>query len=247
MIAGPRVLVVEDHARLRHGFQHAFADSCDFVTSYGALVNADPPEGGWDYAFVDFNLGPGSRFSGLSVLRHLQLASPRTRTIVYTQMEEPGREMFAVAARLWFDAWGIVAKGDDSDEVLARIKIGENPTPALWIEAWKTGARTLDPLFPDATWTAYWQAACEFHGQAAMMADRLGLRYKRDLDRTYTARAKIVGNDFASQFQARRNPFDFDNRSNAVQIGAFAHLNAPFFLAPDLPDIVAHVMPWRRG
>lgn len=116
---GLRVLLVDDHAVLRHGLRQIVADAFG-AARFGEAANAETAlelvaHEKWDVVILDISL-PGR--SGLDVLKELQRSRPATPVLVLSMH---GEDQYAVRA-LRAGAAGYVTKESAPDELVAAIR-----------------------------------------------------------------------------------------------------------------------------
>ncbi|PIF78758.1 LuxR family two component transcriptional regulator [Variovorax sp. 54] len=116
-----RLMVLDDHAVVRHGLITRLADEPDLsvVGSYGTSREllgalATLPV---DIVLMDFSLGP-SDIDGLNLIRALTVRHPRSKTIVISAHYS----VATVALALKAGARGYVGKGQELGELVAAIR-----------------------------------------------------------------------------------------------------------------------------
>jgi DNA-binding NarL/FixJ family response regulator len=113
-----KILLVDDHAVVREGVGRLLADRDDIVltgVSCGAEALAHARKEPPDLVLLDLNM---KGISGLELLRHLLLKSPKVRVIIFSMHFEP-----SYAARaLRLGAKGYLSKSASADELLTAIK-----------------------------------------------------------------------------------------------------------------------------
>lgn len=112
-----KILLVDDHAVIREGVTRLLADRDDIIlTGVGsgseALAHArkDPP----DVVLLDLNM---KGISGLELLRHLLVRTPKARIIIFSMHFDP----FYAARALRLGAKGYVSKSAPAEELLTAI------------------------------------------------------------------------------------------------------------------------------
>ncbi|WP_088279753.1 response regulator transcription factor [Ideonella sp. A 288] len=125
-----RVMLVDDHAVVRTGYQRLLelagdmvvvAEHADADAAYAALARSAPGEPGVDVVVLDLSM-PGR--SGLDLLRRAVQRWPQVRWLVFTMHDSPA--MVGQALRAGAD--GFVTKGSEPDELvrcLRRVAAGE--------------------------------------------------------------------------------------------------------------------------
>lgn len=116
-----RLMVLDDHAVVRHGLIARLADEPDLsvVGSHATsreLLDALATVAA-DVVLVDFSLGP-SDIDGLNLLRALKVRHPRSRTIVISAHYSAA----TVALALKAGARGYVGKSQELDELVAAVR-----------------------------------------------------------------------------------------------------------------------------
>jgi two-component system, NarL family, captular synthesis response regulator RcsB len=127
-----RVVVLDDHAVVRHGLAQRLAQESDFslIGSYATsqeLLSALPTLA-VDVAVIDFSLGP-SDVDGLNLIRALKIRFPKNRTLVISAHYNAATVALALSA----GAHGFVGKRQELDELISAIRVVANGR--IYIEA----------------------------------------------------------------------------------------------------------------
>lgn len=114
-----RVLVVDDHAIVRRGLKHLFAESGDIAVAGEATSAEDALEkirrSRWDVAVIDINLPDRD---GLELIEQARIANPKLPLLVLTMYAE---EQFAVRA-VRLGAAGYVTKESAPEELMQAVR-----------------------------------------------------------------------------------------------------------------------------
>ncbi|WP_143546726.1 response regulator [Rhodococcus sp. 06-235-1A] len=249
-----RVLLVEDHIAFDRQFNDIFGETgtVDKFENYESLSESNMS--GWDYAFVDFELGPGedgTAATGFSVLEYLRAHSPQTKIIGFTALTENSRPLFAMAAHHWFGAWAVREKRGCTDEILIAIRDdGRNPTSELIAKLLREESWRIDQLFPEANALALWRVWTEHRGAARVIATAFGHFNKNQVEafsaNAYAAVLGIRDKVKVLYGQNRRPgaPTGGGRNDNKGVTLSFVQENSEFFFAPDLQTTLTRVKPW---
>jgi DNA-binding NarL/FixJ family response regulator len=114
-----RVLVVDDHAVVRRGLKHLFAESGD-ISVAGEATSAEEAlekirRSRWDVAVIDINLPDRD---GLELIEQARIANPKLPLLVLTMYAE---EQFAVRA-VRLGAAGYVTKESAPEELMQAVR-----------------------------------------------------------------------------------------------------------------------------
>ncbi|BCN51604.1 hypothetical protein [Prescottella equi] len=259
-----RVLLVEDFSGFKRQFESVFG-SVDLYLSFEEMKADGDLQFGWDYAFVDFELG-SSEATGFSVLNLLRHRSPETKVILFTALDE-NRTLHALAAFHWFTVWGITTKRGCTDEALIALRDGGvNPTPRRWLEVFRNEAWRIDTLFPDHQSLARWLIWSDYLGTANAIAlafdylggkNEIGVFKKKIVDAVkgiepitdmVKGESPSVGGlspTLQSVLKLKMGHSDPDARAASATV-SFANDNAMFFNCPELEGILKVREPWKN-
>lgn len=249
-----RVLLIEDHIAYDRQFKDIFGeDQFDKFDNYEKL--ADSNMSGWDYAFVDFDLGPGDEkagTTGFSVLEYLRIHSPDTKIVGFTAIIDNARPLFAMAAHHWFGAWAVRDKSGCTDEILIAIRDeGRNPTSDLVAKLLHDESWRIDQLFPEPNALALWRVWTEHRGAARAIASAFTYFNKNQVEAfSKDVTAAVLGIREKVKVLYGHNhrpgvPTGGARNDNKGITLAFVQENSVFFFAPDLETTLARVKPWE--
>lgn len=249
-----RVLLLEDHHAFRHQFGRIFGDRFDHCLSVGEMAargrELEDSDDSWDYAFIDFELS--DRYTGFGALDYLRTYSSTTKAIVFTALGERGRTLFALAAREWFDAWGVLDKRAADDEALGNVAAGVNPSPQ-WDRLLAKSA-VINGLFEKETWLQIWQLWAAYGGSqtAICKAGKLGPYPVREFGKGALKAVDLVKSEIPTiDAGSVRNPnlaapHIRGNEATAVPLVEFYHAHSNFFNATELRGVLDRVQPWNN-
>lgn len=245
------IAVLEDQPMARPAFTGAFGDNVDFFNGTGPLRAALERGARWDVAFVDFDLGE-SKPTGLTALLDLYRLSPQTRVVVSTAPEENGRTLFTLAARHWFNAWGLLNKDDADTSTLRGAIRGVNPTPYAWQAKLTQHAPKIDTLFQRPNWAELWRRWPEFGGSKGVAKELLQQSWatahtlNRFVDEGHPAMRDLSRALFAGGLRSDEAVAARTNDKPGVEMVGFAQANSHFFRAPDLEAVLRQAGPLGR-
>lgn len=251
-----RVLLLEDHDAFCLRFEPVYGDRLDHCYTVGQMATrgGELERAGekWDYAFVDFQLEDHPGYTGFGALDYLHTFSPTTKVIVFTSLGEKGRTLFALAAREWFNAWTVLDKRSASNEALRNVAAGVEPSPQ-W-QRYLARSSVINEFFKKESSLRLWKLFA-FHGgtqSAICKAGKLGPNRVREFGKDAAGVVASIKRQIplidtsADGAPGVAAAVRRGNDPVAVPVVGFYRAHHNFFEAPELPDILETVEPWRR-
>lgn len=239
-----RILLLEDEPTYDSHFENAFGkgvvESFRNVDEIMVSLNTST---GWNYAFLDFDLGRTSSKTGLSAFALLKEHSPLTKLIGFTNVGENSRTLFAVAAYRWFNMRGLLNKSDATQERLRAIVQGRDLMPndewsrLLLKESWR-----VDDLFSHERFGPLWREVPAARAQPFALAMHVPGETESFARKTFVPRATSAAAAFSEIFLPTLTLLDEKPQPTLIE---FVRQNFTFFSAPDLLEILNLVQPWR--
>ena len=240
-----RILLLEDEPTYDSHFEKTFGEGAvDSFRSVEEVVAALKTSIGWNYAFLDFDLGQKSSKTGLSAFALLKEHSPLTKLIGFTNVGENSRTLFAVAAYRWFNMRGLLHKSDATSARLQAIAQGRDLMPN---EEWRTSllreSWRVDELFPHKRFGPLWREVTAARAQPLALSRRVPGEPESFARKTFVPRATAAAAAFSEVFLPTLNLNDEKPQPTLIE---FVRQNYTFFSAPDLLEILEIVRPWNR-